>query len=491
MEKVFQITKPEEMGLDSTHILRFLKRVKEKRINLHSFMLVRSGKVLAEGYYKPFHKDYMHRLYSASKTFVALAIGLLYTEKKINLEDRLIDFFPDKVEHREDKWLAETTVEDALKMSLPISGTTYSDLKYDDWVWTCFNRQEGVKPSGTIFGYNTSASFLLCAIVERITGVTFLKYLRGVFEKIGVSKDIWCVKSPDGYAWGGSGVVCTMRDFAKVGQLILNKGAWKGKQLISREYIERMISKQIANCNNNLFSSRKSCGYGYQTWITDCGFCVTGLGSQLVFGFPDKEFMFVCNGDTQASGDYAGDYLYDLVKYELYENLCDCVLPETKYGQLVDTLEKLQLDGAWGENSSPFKEEINGAVYTLRDNPMGWKNFSLSFEENGGVLRYENARGKKEIPFAMNEFLQTKFPETHYFDTQIGVAGNREFHCLSAGTWVEEKKFLLRVYITDNCLGNVFITFGFKGNEVGIGMQKIGEFYLNDYVGLTGGEKTN
>ena len=487
--KEFEYVAPEKAGLDSRYILRFIERIKERRINMHSFIMIRNHKVLVEGYFKPFDETYMHRLYSVSKTFVALAVGLLYTEKRIKLDEKLIAYFPEKVENPDDKWMAECTIEDALKMALPITSTTYADLKYDDWIWTCFNREKTVKPSGTVFVYNTCASLLLCAIIEKITGVTFLEYLRGVFDKIGVSKDIWCVKSPDGYAWGGSGVVCTMRDLAKVGLLLLDKGEWNGEQLIARDYMERMTSKQISNACNNSFSFRKSFGYGYQTWITDRGFCMMGLGSQLVFCFPDKDFMFVCNADTQALGDYIGDLIYDLVKYELYENLQDATLPCSGTTQLQKELRELKADGAWGEEFSLYAQDINGVTYYLNENVMGWKRFSLHFNNGNGVLRYENARGEKAIAFSMNEFLQTTFPETHYFDKQIGVPANRAFQCLSAGTWTEEKKFLLRVYITDTCLGSLFITFGFKDDEVGIDMQKIGEFFLDDYEGYTGGEK--
>ena len=487
MKNELEYIKPEQQGLDSKYILNFIKRLQERKINIHSFMIIRKNKVLAEAYYKPFDKEYMHRMYSVSKTFVALAIGLLYTEKRIDLSEKLVDYFPDKVENTDDKWMQSCTIEDALKMALPITSTTYADLKYDDWVWTCFNREKSIKPSGTIFLYNTSATFLLCAIIEKITGLTFLEYLREIFDKIGVSKDIWCVKSPDGYAWGGSGVLCTMRDLAKVGLFVLRKGEWDGEQLIARNYMEKMITKQISNTNNNLFSFRKTCGYGYQTWITDCGFCMTGLGSQLVFGFPKKDFLFVCTADTQAVGDYIGDYLCDLVKYELYEKLEDKELPCVETEHLQKVLSELKADGAWGEKNSEFSEKVNGCRYLLKENVMGWEWFSLHFDGDNGILRFKNVRGEKQIPFLMNEFFQTKFPETHYFDKQIGVEGNREFNCLSSGTWLEEKKFLLRIYITDTCLGSVFISLGFKDNEVGVDMQKIGEFFLDDYEGYAGG----
>ena len=105
--------KPEEEGLSSAAILKFIDRMQDKKINVHSFLIARNGNILAEGYHKPFHKDFMHRLYSCSKTYVAIAVGLLIGEGKLHLEDKILDYFPEYNENAIDEWLRECTVEDA------------------------------------------------------------------------------------------------------------------------------------------------------------------------------------------------------------------------------------------------------------------------------------------------------------------------------------------------------------------------------------------
>lgn len=180
-----------------------------------------------------------------------------------------------------------------------------------------------LKPAGTLFNYNTSGSFILGVLVEKLTGKSFLEYLRPEFDEIGISRNIWCVKSPDGFSWGGSGVVCTLRDFAKFAELILHRGEYRGKQLIPRSYMEAATSMRISNQYENAFSPTRNCGYGYQIWMTEHGFCLSGMGLQMAYCFPDKDMLFVCNGDTQCENDTSNTLIYDLVRFLLYDNTGD------------------------------------------------------------------------------------------------------------------------------------------------------------------------
>lgn len=482
-------TTPEKAGLSSKKVLKFIDKTREMRINLHSFMLVKNGEILTEGYYKPFHKDFMHRLYSCSKTFVSLAIGKLAGEGKIRLEDKIIDYFPDLLDREQGKWMKECTIEDALKMSVPMLTDTYTqDMK--EWAWSFFNRLPDLKPAGTVFNYNTSGSFILDVIVERVTGKTFLEYLRPEFDKIGVSKDIWCVKAPDNYSWGGSGVVATLRDFAKVGELIMNLGEYKGEQLLPRWYMEKATTTQIYNCMENNSIGYRGRGYGYQIWMHDDGFCLSGMGAQMVFCFPKKNFMFVCQGDTQSSADYSSRMLLHLVKDYFYDEMSDSELPvdEVSFNALQERVNALTVNIPIGKDDSPFAGQIDGVTYRLQDNALGWKNFRFDFSKKGGVLTYENARGVKQIPFGCNEYADITFPETDYYDTKVGTPAGRGLRALATVSWVEEKKILLRVNFIDINLGNIYINFGFKGDEVGICAMKRAEFFAWDYEGYAGGK---
>ena len=118
---------------------------------------------------------------------------------------------------------------------------------------------------------------------------------------------------------------------------------------------------------------------------------------------------------------------------------------------------------------------------------MGWKWLRFDLSGEGGVLEYENARGVKKIPFGWNKYVTGTFPETHYYDKQVDTPANRELDCMASASWTEKTKILLRVYITDTSFGNCFMTFGFKGDEVGVMMNKRAEFFMDDYQGYAGG----
>ena len=98
MIKDLIFSSPESQGISSDSILKFIRYVEDNKINLHSFLFARDGVIIAEGYYPPFDENYLHRLYSSSKTYVAVAIGMLVTEKRVALSDKVIDFFHKKTE---------------------------------------------------------------------------------------------------------------------------------------------------------------------------------------------------------------------------------------------------------------------------------------------------------------------------------------------------------------------------------------------------------
>ncbi len=480
---------PESVGISSQAILRFMGKIKKYKMNIHSFMFIRGGQVCVEGYAKPcFHKNFPHRLYSCSKSFVALAMGKLVGEGKVSLGDCICDYFPEYVDENTDKLIKSTTIEDMLKMSVPMLTDSYT--MRPDLSWTeSFFKVNGVKPSGSVFDYNSAGSFLLGCLVERLTGQDFISYLRPEFDEIGV-KDIWCVKSPDGYAWGSSGVVCTTEDFARVALWAMNKGVHNGKQLLPLNYMEKATSKQISNYVENMYTPRNAEGYGYQFWITDKGFSMYGMGSQYAFCFPEKEFLFVCNGDTQVNGyDFCGEFLYDWVS-EIYEDIQEA-LPQNPQAQtaLTNALKEFSLPDCVGEKDSKWAEYIHNECYELAENPMGIEWFKVRFDGAKGEFLYKNRRGEKRFFFGLGEYIEGSFPERNFYSKQVFVPSEEEQKMVAVGEWVEERKLLLRVYITDSNFGNLFITLGFKEDEVGVVMKKRAEFFLNDYEGVAYGKK--
>jgi hypothetical protein len=161
---------PESEGVSSSGIIDFLNAVDTaSRVELHSFMFLRHGKVIAEGWWKPFGPDKKHILYSASKTFTATGIGLAVSENRLKLTDKVISFFPYSLPDTLSDYIKELTIENLLTMSVGQDPEPRSMGNNGDWINT-FLSTRPVHKSGTVFMYNNMASFMLSAIVQQVTG---------------------------------------------------------------------------------------------------------------------------------------------------------------------------------------------------------------------------------------------------------------------------------------------------------------------------------
>lgn len=491
MSDVLEFCRPEEVGVSPSFVCDYINEVNRRGKMCHSFMMIRHGKVFAEGYWKPFHKDWKHRMYSISKTFVSAAIGMLVDEGRIKLTDKICDYFPDKLPENLDPLIAEMTLRDMLMMATCHPLSTYE--RYDpDWLATFFEpHHKPDRKAGTKFHYDTSASYTLDVLVERLTGKTFLDYVKdkGLCD-MGFSKDSWCVKAPEGYAWGGSGVMCTTRDLARFASVFANEGEINGKRILSKEYVREATAKQIDN-DEGKHDALKGHGYGYQIWRTannTYSFC--GMGGQLATIVPDKDFILVCTSDTQGDADGYAPFC-DIVFDTVINRMSDEAIPydEAAYSELKELTYGLTVNMPFGEKDSPEKEKINGVTYELDPNQMGIKSFEINFDGYAGSVCLHTDRGDKEFPFGCEAYVDTFFPEKHYYGDQIGVPADREFRCLNAGVWTDEKTFMLRTYIIDVCFGNMAAYFSFEGDGVKLKMIKAAEFFLDEYFGEAEGKR--
>ena len=476
-------TSPESVGIPSRAILRFLDRIDGERIGMHGFLLVRHNRIAAEGYWAPWSADRKHRMYSVSKSFVSLAVGLLADEGKLSLDDPICAHFPDKLPDEVHPWLAATTVRDLLTMSTPFSDTAYTN-KGPDWV-RAFLSKTATHPPGSVFQYDTGGTVVLTALVERLSGQSLLDLMRPRFlDPIGFSPDAFCIRTPEGGAWGGSGVVCTLRDLSRVALACLNGGMWGNEQVLPPQYVRAATAKQIDNTLTG------NCGYGYQIWREPGnGFAFCGMGSQYAVGLPDRDVLFACIADTQ--GAPAGSPILDVARQELYPHLSDAPLPEDAdaCAALADRIEGLATLPMPGSSDSPVASDIDGVWYALEDNPMGITRTRLSFDGDGGVWEYTNAQGDNALPFGLGRLQPGEFPQRNYHMEQIGTVPGTRYECLASAAWVDEATLNMEVLVTDIHLGGLRISFAFKGEEIAVFMTKQAEWFLDEYHGIAGGRR--
>lgn len=309
-------TNPEDVGVSSDSIYRFINRLKENQLPMHSILLARHGQLIEEVYIEPYKADTLHRLYSVSKSFTSIAIGLLIEEGRLSLEDSIVTYFPDKLPKDVHPFIEQMTIRDMLRMQTCHSKTTYKEDLTKDWVESFFITKPDHQP-GTIFRYDTSSSHTLCALVERMTGKPIMEYLRDKFlDDIGFSKEAYMLIDPFGISMGGSGLVATPTDFMKFAMIIMNGGKLDDRQLIPEWYIKEAISHQTDNKVEGVILE-ETFGYGYQFWcIRHGGFACYGLGGQLAICLPKQNLICITTADTtkiKGGNQFIYDSLYEEV----------------------------------------------------------------------------------------------------------------------------------------------------------------------------------
>jgi CubicO group peptidase (beta-lactamase class C family) len=253
---------PEAQGIDSAVLLAFVEAVDKQIDSLHSFMLVRHGHVVAEGWWAPYDAQSPHSLFSLSKSFTSTAVGLAIAEGKLSLHDEVLKFFPEEAPAEPSRNLQAMRVSDLLRMSTGHQ-TEPPRTARQSWAKTFLAHPVPFKP-GTHFLYNTSATYMLSAIVQKATGKTVLEYLKPrLFEPLGIERPHW-ESSPQGVTIGGYGLSIRTEDIARFGQLYLQKGRWRGKQLVPASWVEAATARQTSNGSNP--ASDWDQGYAYQFW---------------------------------------------------------------------------------------------------------------------------------------------------------------------------------------------------------------------------------
>ena len=492
---MFEKVNPEEIGISSEWIFAYLKKLEEAELSIHDMIILRHGKICFEGYWQPFSEGYLHRMYSASKSFIALAVGFMIEDGKISLDDKIVDLFPAEITEGANETVKLQTVRDMLTMQ---TGQPHCDggwmvRREDDRLRDYFKHSGGmgIYP-GTVFRYDSSGSFVLSAAIEQITGKSFMEYLREkLFDKIGVSEEAYCLKCPGGHDWTDSGIMCTARDLMKIASFVMNGGTWNGERLLPKKFIEEATSFQVST-NETGNRSTHSYGYGYFFWRgQQNSYFFSGMGGQYAICVPDKDMLFIFNGDGQGN-----PLAHTKVIDGFFESIVN-FMNEEKLSQNKEAEEKLAAYSAnltlWCMQDSvktDFQDRINAKEYIMRENAMNIKRLKLNFSENGGTFCYENAQGYKELPFGINENVFSYFPEEDYSD-MIGskrAIGNR-YKCASSAAWVEGRKLIINVQIIDKYFGKLHIVISFKDEEhITVLMKKAAQDFLNEYDGCAIGE---
>src|SRR5579863_8465317 len=377
---------PEKEGVSAADISRFIDAAAHSRTEFHSFMFLRHGKVVAAGWWNPYAPDLKQTLYSTSKSFTAAAVGLALTEGRLHLTDKIISFFPNDLPNPLPPYLAELTVRDALMMSDGMEPDPTVPVVVDtNWARKFFSIPIVHEP-GTKFLYNSAGTYMLAAIVQKATGQTVLDYLKPrLFEPLGITGEDW-ETSPQGVNTGGWGLRLKTEDMAKFGQLYLQGGNWKGKQILPRSWVHEATTMKIMQDPDAPQSKKDSSdwlqGYCYQMWrCRHDGVRADGAFGQYIIMLPDEDAVIAIQAETP---DMQGEI-----------NLVwDYLVPAMRPGNLppdpnADAQLKKQLSALAlappAHTSGPVADPLNGKTFNLEPNAK--KMQAITFASTGDGLR--------------------------------------------------------------------------------------------------------
>lgn len=392
----FERVTPESLGIRSEDIVEFLDREFKAGIQLHSFMLIRHGKVAAEGWYDPYSPDEKHIIYSFSKTFTATAIGFARQEGILSLDEKLVDLFPDELPDTVSENLALADIESLLTMSCGhAEEITTEDIEKSggNWVKAFLAKEFKFRPH-TMFQYNTPGTDLLCVILKKKTGQSLTQFLTPrLFEPLGIT-DYYCSKTGDRTVEAGSpyseieaggwGFHMLTEDLAKFIWFLAQRGVWDGKRLLEEEWFDRAFRKQIETLND-VYAPAKSnwkMGYCYQCWCnpTPGSWRADGAYGQFGYVLPDKDAVMI-----MTAGAVDTETQLNLYTETIADRMSEEPLPENpaEYQKLQEKLNNLRIPGLWAVRQPWSEELIEGKQYEI-DNPSG-----ISFEKfTGGEGHY-------------------------------------------------------------------------------------------------------
>ena len=481
---------PEECGISSAAIEKFVRTLEENHMFTHDIIIAKGDDIIFENYWAPFHKDFLHRLYSVSKSFVSIAVGFAEQDGLVDLDAPISKYFPDEAARATNELMKTQTVRHMLMMSTTVEAENWFSKRHPDRVRLYFeNPSTDRRPDGTVYDYDSSGSFVLGAMVEKVTGKPFMEYLREkLFRKIGVSEEATCLVSPGGYSWGDSACLTTARDLLLVARFMLNGGKWNGEQILNEEYVKAAVSKQIDN-NENCVYNFDTLGYGYLIWRTyDNSWFFNGMGCQFAIAVPHLDLIMVYNGDNQGN-PIAKKVIFDSFFNIIVRPEHNLRCPKKAQASLAEYAKGLKLGVMWGNTESAFSEKISGKTYVLKPNRMDIKYVKVTINGDEGVLEYENKTGKKTLGFGLGKNVFGTFPEEGYSD-KIGseYAPGRFYKCAVSAAWCEPQKLYLHVQAIDDYFGKLNIMLGYTDDKtLGIRMTKTAEDFFSEYQGYAEG----
>lgn len=435
-------TTPESVGVDSKMITAFLNEINENGYGLQSFTIVRHDKICAQGFYKPYSADMPHVLYSMSKSVTSTAIGFAVSEGLLNLNDRVVDFFPEYTMSKR-PFNRMLTIRMLLTMHSDKLITVLEEKGEKDWIAN-FLGATFMLPPNTKFNYISENTFMLSAIISKVTGMSVIDYLYPrIFEPLGIEKPFWETDG-QGNCAGGWGLYMKSEDLAKFFLPYIHEGKWiDGTQIIPKVWVKEATRKQVESVRDGYIDNMM--GYGYQFWKNPIANSsrADGLFGQRCFMFPDYDALVVLNcGEAED---------YNIMKV-FWKYFPQCFgyseLPENKeaYEQMLETIEGCHVKELPAtERNTEMEQKISGRTIKCKTSEFV-SVVTISITQ----MLYNKPGEINEMKLTFDdEMLHFYWKEKEYENTidvglngEYGVSeitlGDLHYHTYSKAAWQED-----------------------------------------------------
>jgi len=436
---------PESMGMPSEKIINYFDSLmKFPNTEIHSVIIMRHGRIIAELHPKPFMPQYGHTLFSCSKTFTAVAIGIAIHDHLLKLEDRIVNFFPEYLSYPISAQLQRITVEDLLTMRSGFVVDTKMRTVSKTWIKDYLNHAMNAEP-GTRFAYDSIDTYLLSAIIQRVTGKTLLEYLKeSIFNPLHINEVKW-EYSPEHITTGGWGLYLQPESMAKFGQLLLQKGKWRGRQLIPADWVTQMMRKHVSNSQGD--------DYCYQMWRcgTHDAARADGAYGQFIYVIPNKD-MVVTVTQCMISGN---SKQHNMIWSMLVPYVRNQVM---KDGHNTKKLRKLENTASLpipeGKKRNEQLDSLLNHTVQLSKNPLEWNSIQF-YQDDNEQLHIIITDSKKRSGDILLGYEEWKTSSIGFYPLYVRTATRNRFSSFyppflaGAAYACDDDTFIVKVHFVD------------------------------------------
>ena len=400
---------PEREGIPSAALAEFYRHLATIE-HLHVVSVLRHGRIVSEGVWRPYGREIPQQIFSLSKSFVSLAIGFAATEGRLRLDERVLDIFPEYDSPAIPAPTRELTLENLLTMasgqaSCPLNTFLHTP---DPRPFTQrFLEQPLQWKPGEHFQYNSANTYVLSATILKRCGVDVVDYLMPrLFAPLGIERPEW-MRDPQGIPLGGWGLYLSHEDLRRFTLLLAQNGQWRGRQILPPEYLATATAFHIQNqdVNGNLDWSS---GYGYQFWRCrhPGAFRGDGANGQYVVIVPDYDLALCCSSGFSNMGQLL-EYFWEQFLPAVSQQGAPLPPDPAAQQELAETLAGLAIPLPKGRPAVP---PVPFGTYRLFDNPIGYEELDFSCDAGGGAITLRKGDNAWQIPFGFGRWRRGHAP---------------------------------------------------------------------------------